>query len=164
VSKTRRLRCLSATYQASPPRKPLKNGGFADLDWQSFQPLIQLISVVQVTFAAVHIYFLFIQLNTVMLYEFDHSKSESNLAKHGVMMTDILYFEWSSALMSEDRRKPYAELRYEALGLIEGRLYVTVFCHRGEKVRVISLRKANSREVTRYAAKKQISATHANHD
>jgi uncharacterized DUF497 family protein len=123
----------------------LKNGGFADLDWQSFQPLIQLISVVQVTFAAVHVYFLSIQLN-------------------GVMMTDILYFEWSSALMSEDRRKAYAELRYEALGLIEGRLHVTVFCHRGEKVRVISLRKANSREVTRYAAKKQISATHANPD
>jgi uncharacterized DUF497 family protein len=116
--------------------------------------LIQLIFVVQVTFAAVHVYFLSIQLIRVMLYEFDHTKSESNLAKHGVVMTDILYFEWSSALVSEDRRKPYSELRYEALGLIEDRLHVAVFCHRGEKIRVISLRKANSREVTRYAAKK----------
>jgi hypothetical protein len=89
-----------------------------------------------------------------MLYEFDQRKSESNFVKHNVPMTDVLYFEWASAQVREDNRKTYAEPRYEALGLIEDRLHVLVFCLREAKVRVISLRKANSREVFRHANEK----------
>ena len=86
-----------------------------------------------------------------MLYEFDHEKNEANLAKHRVAMVEAQEFEWETAKVREDNRKRYAESRYEALGFIEGRLHVLVFCHRAEKLRVISLRKANSREVSRYA-------------
>ena len=86
-----------------------------------------------------------------MLYEFDHEKNEANLAKHRVAMAEAQEFEWETAKVREDKRKRYAESRYEALGFIEGRLHVLVFCHRAEKLRVISLRKANSREVSRYA-------------
>jgi uncharacterized protein len=97
---------------------------------------------------------LFIFVYTIkleMLYEFDHEKSEANLAKHRVAMTVVQGFEWETAKVREDDRKRYAECRYEALGFIEGRLHVLVFCHRAEKLRVISLRKANLREVSRYA-------------
>jgi uncharacterized DUF497 family protein len=86
-----------------------------------------------------------------MLYEFDHEKSEVNLAKHGVAMADAEGFEWETAKVRQDSRSLYAESRFEALGFIEGRLHVLVFCHRGANIRVISLRKANSREVSRYA-------------
>lgn len=89
-----------------------------------------------------------------MLYEFDELKSATNLAKHGVAMADVLGFEWETAQVRKDDRKAYAEHRYEALGLIEDRLYVLVFCHRSEKIRIISLRKANLRERSRYADKK----------
>ncbi|HHW4671280.1 MAG TPA: BrnT family toxin, partial [Xylella fastidiosa subsp. multiplex] len=41
--------------------------------------------------------------------------------------------------------------RFEAKGYIGNRLHVMVFCLRGDAVRVISLRKANSREVRSYA-------------
>ena len=86
-----------------------------------------------------------------MLYEFDHEKSEENFAKHKVAMADALDFEWETAKVRQDNRKHYAESRFEALGFINGRLHVLVFCLRGSKLRVISLRKANSREVSRFA-------------
>lgn len=53
-----------------------------------------------------------------------------------------------------DRRKDYGELRFQALGFIEERLHMLVFTPRGADTHVISLRKANKREVNRYEAKK----------
>lgn len=76
-----------------------------------------------------------------------------NMAKHkGVSLLDAQDFEWDIAVVCEDTRKLYPEARYEAVSLIGERLYVMVFCIRGQVVRVISLRKANPREVKRYAA------------
>ena len=45
-----------------------------------------------------------------------------------------------------DVRKNYGEVRLQARGLIDGRLYVIAFTRRGENLRLISLRKANKRE------------------
>lgn len=42
------------------------------------------------------------------------------------------------------------ELRHFALGFINGRLYALVYTLRGDVLRVISLRKANKREVKYY--------------
>ncbi|WP_016611246.1 BrnT family toxin, partial [Yersinia pestis] len=52
-------------------------------------------------------------------------------------------------------RKEYPERRFQALGYIEERLHMLVFTPRNGKVHVISLRKANSREVKRYEQKNQ---------
>lgn len=86
-----------------------------------------------------------------MNYEFDPTKNESNLDKHGVSLADAEAFEWETAVVREDTRKPYPEQRFEAKGYIGNRLHVMVFCLRADTVRVISLRKANSREVKDYA-------------
>jgi uncharacterized DUF497 family protein len=86
-----------------------------------------------------------------MRYEFDPTKDESNLDKHGVSLTDADEFEWEAAVVREDTREHYAEPRFEAKGYIGERLHVMVFCIRSEVVRVISLRKANPREVKSYA-------------
>ena len=59
--------------------------------------------------------------------------------------------EWASALMEDDTRKAYGEWRFQVLGFIGERLHALVFTPREGKVHVISLRKANSREVKRYA-------------
>lgn len=56
-----------------------------------------------------------------------------------------------TAVVCEDTRKEYAEQRFEATGYIGDRLHVMVYCLRSDSVRVISLRKANAREVKRYA-------------
>lgn len=87
-----------------------------------------------------------------MNYEFDPAKDESNLDKHGVAMAEALEFEWDSATVQEDTRRKYAEVRLQATGLIGVRLYVMIYCKRGDDVRIISLRKANPREVKRYVA------------
>jgi uncharacterized DUF497 family protein len=84
-------------------------------------------------------------------YEFDPVKDRSNLDKHGLSIVDADVFKWETAVVHKDARRQYAELRFEAIGYIGNRLHVMVFCLRAETVRIISLPKANSREVTDYA-------------
>jgi uncharacterized DUF497 family protein len=58
--------------------------------------------------------------------------------------------EWQTALIIVDDRKDYGETRLQVLALIEGRLHVIVVTPRSDDLRVISLRKANKKEVERY--------------
>ena len=51
-----------------------------------------------------------------MNYEFDPSKDESNLDKHGLSLADAEDFEWETAVVREDTRKQYAEQRSRLLG------------------------------------------------
>ncbi|MDP3848504.1 MAG: BrnT family toxin [Pseudomonas sp.] len=82
---------------------------------------------------------------------YDPGKNENNIQGRGLPFDLMVDFDWSSALIHEDTRKDYGERRYQALGYIGERLFVVVFTPRAGKVHVISLRKANSREVKRYA-------------
>jgi uncharacterized protein len=49
-----------------------------------------------------------------------------------------------AAVIEPDQRRRYGEARFVALGLISGRFHLLAFTMRGEAMRVISLRKANS--------------------
>ena len=82
---------------------------------------------------------------------YDPAKSERNEAERGLAFDLAEEFDWSSALIAEDRRKDYDERRYQALGSIGEHLHMLVFTPRGGTVHVISLRRANQRERTRYA-------------
>ena len=55
------------------------------------------------------------------------------------------------AEVSLDDRKDYGEVRLQARGLIDARLYVIAFTQRRETLRLISLRKANKREQVLWA-------------
>ncbi len=88
-----------------------------------------------------------------MNYEWDDKKCNSNLKNHKVDFSAVEGFDWQSALIIEDNRRDYGETRYRAMGLIGSRLHALMFAARGEKVRVISLRKANRREVKNYEEK-----------
>lgn len=81
---------------------------------------------------------------------FDSAKEALNLLKHGVSLAEAERLEWSMALVSQDDRQDYGELRQVALATMDGRLWVVVFTDRPEGRRVISLRKANLREYRRY--------------
>ena len=83
---------------------------------------------------------------------FDSAKSERNLRERGISFELSAGFEWVSALIVEDLRRDYGERRFQALGLIENRLHMMVFTPHANKAHVISLRKANKREVKRYEA------------
>jgi len=80
----------------------------------------------------------------------DPDKEDRNLAKRGLSMDLAECLDWTTALIWEDTRKDYGERRYCVLGFIADRLHSVVFTPREGQPRVISLRKANKREVKRY--------------
>ena len=86
---------------------------------------------------------------------FDPAKDAVNKAKHGVSLADAEAFEWGSAEVWPDTRRNYGEARMVALGYIGLRIMSMVFVDRPPEQpterRIISLRKANQREVKRYA-------------
>jgi uncharacterized DUF497 family protein len=82
---------------------------------------------------------------------YDTAKNEMNTEKHGISLSAAADFEWDEALVWTDERKNYGEARVCAIGYIGNRLYYVVYVDRKEVRRIISLRKANSREVKRYA-------------
>ena len=85
-----------------------------------------------------------------MNIEFDAAKDEANVEKHGVSLALAAEIEWTDVLCAPDSRRDYGELREIGFAVIAQRLYVVVFVQRGQMMRVISLRKANSREVKLY--------------
>ena len=86
-----------------------------------------------------------------MIFEWDEAKRTTNLEKHGVDFVDASDMWAGPMLVAEDARREYGESRYIGMGYIQGRLMVVVYTHRtANVVRIISLRKANSREVRIY--------------
>ncbi len=88
-----------------------------------------------------------------MEISFDSAKNARKVADRGLPFTMVEQLDWASAIIEEDVRKNYGERRYLALGLIEYRLHAVVFTPRAHRVHVISLRKANQREVKDYEQK-----------
>jgi uncharacterized DUF497 family protein len=91
-----------------------------------------------------------------MTIEFDQPKSDSNEQKHGVSLALANAIDWSAVWCAPDDRKDYGELREIGYALVDGRLYCVAFTQRGDSFRVISLRKANNREIERYEQAIQI--------
>lgn len=71
--------------------------------------------------------------------------------KHAVSLSAAEDLEWDVGLVWDDTPKDYGEPRGCGLVPMGPRLYHVVFVDRGRYRRIISLRKANRREVTRYA-------------
>ena len=85
-----------------------------------------------------------------MRIEFDPAKEAVNLAKHGVSLALARELDSEAALVWIDDRFEYGELRIIALAPNTKILYYVAFVNRGEVRRIISLRRANRREVRRY--------------
>jgi uncharacterized DUF497 family protein len=82
---------------------------------------------------------------------FDARKDSANIEKHGVSLREAGSFEWDTAAIWPDTRRNYGEARIAGIGYIGQRLFFLVYVERVKSCRVISLRKANDREVRRYA-------------
>ncbi len=89
---------------------------------------------------------------TVLDITFDRDKDAANLAKHGVSLALAADLEWGEFLGKPDVRRDYGEARVVGYAPIGERLYCVVLVDRGTERRIISLRKANGREVSRYAS------------
>lgn len=86
-----------------------------------------------------------------MDYEWDSAKAQANLEKHGVDFADaVIALEDELALTLTDPDSVDEE-RLISLGMDAiGRLLVTVFTFRGDRIRIVSSRKASRSERRRY--------------
>jgi uncharacterized DUF497 family protein len=85
--------------------------------------------------------------------KFDPVKDALNLEKHGVSLALAEVLFGGPHIAIADNRFDYGETRQIAFGFINDRLFVCVYADRDDERRVISLRKANTREVRRYGQK-----------
>ena len=85
-----------------------------------------------------------------MRIEFDPSKDAANTTKHGVSLASADELDWDAALIWIDDRFEYGELRMIALAPKTAILYYVAFVERESAYRIISMRRANRREVKYY--------------
>ncbi len=89
-----------------------------------------------------------------MRISYDPAKDERNIRNRGLSFESAAEFDFEGALYTVDERHPYGETRYVAVGMLGVRLHVLCFAETADGIRVISFRKANAREVKRYAKAK----------
>ena len=85
-----------------------------------------------------------------MKIEFDSKKSEKNRQERNLPFERAYDFDWDTAIYTEDKRRQYPEQRFVTMGYLGVRLHVICFTPIEGGARIISFRKANSREVKYY--------------
>lgn len=86
-----------------------------------------------------------------MDFEWDWAKSNScQISRNFDFAYVITIFTDPALLIERDQRRDYGEERFRALGVIDEKVFVVVFTLRHRTIRIISARRANSREVKRY--------------
>ena len=81
-------------------------------------------------------------------YEWDDGKRHETLRLRGIDFALAYEINWNIA--KHQRSDRLDEPRYSSLVPIEGRIHNVVWTPRGRFTRIISLRKANDREISRY--------------
>ena len=89
-----------------------------------------------------------------MRITFNPAKNDRNIAERGLPFERVAELDWLAAVAVEDTRRDYGEQRVRVLAPLDGRLHVVVVTYRDDAMHVISFRKANRREMRRYAQEK----------
>jgi len=84
-----------------------------------------------------------------MEFEFDPKKSDSNKQKHGLDFYEARAL-WNDPDIIEIPVQTIDEPRYLVIGTIEGKHWSGVITYRGDKVRIISVRRSRKEEVEIY--------------
>ena len=84
------------------------------------------------------------------IFEWDEAKAGGNQRLRRPAFDDATNFNFATAVITKDIRTDYGEERIQAIGLVQKRLHVLVYTERQGRLRIISFRKANDREVRRY--------------
>jgi uncharacterized DUF497 family protein len=88
-----------------------------------------------------------------MLIEFDPAKRDWTLRERGLDFLDAGQVFDGASLTVADTRYDYPEERFQTFGLVGDRLAIVVWTPIPDGVRVISMRKCNDREKSRFAAR-----------
>lgn len=84
-----------------------------------------------------------------MEFEFDQAKSVSNKAKHGIDFYEAQVL-WRDYDLIEIPVKTIDEERFLIIGLIDGKHWSGVITYRGNRIRIISVRRSRKEEVELY--------------
>ena len=86
-----------------------------------------------------------------MAIEYDLEKSQQNIKARGISFDEFENLDFETASIEVDNRKNYGEDRHIIQAKLNGRLHIAVITIRGDDItRVISLRRANRKEVKCY--------------
>ena len=84
-----------------------------------------------------------------MEFEFDSNKSRANKKKHGIDFIEAQQL-WEDSNLIEIPIKTGDEPRFLLIGYIREKLWSGIITYRGEKIRIISMRRSRPEEVRIY--------------
>ena len=85
-----------------------------------------------------------------MKIEFDPAKNARNIRERDLSFERAVNFNFETAVFLIDDRFDYGEIRHIGIGYLDGRLHILCFVFITDGIRVISFRKANSREAKKH--------------
>ncbi|MDD2324873.1 MAG: BrnT family toxin [Alphaproteobacteria bacterium] len=85
------------------------------------------------------------------MFIWDDTKNASNKAKHRLSFEAAYDFEWATDIIIDRSRHNDGEKRYAAVGMLYGKLHTVIFTMRGDDIRIICLRRSNTKEEKTYA-------------
>ncbi len=85
-----------------------------------------------------------------MKIDFDPVKNAKNIRERGLSFERVAEFDFISATYLIDNRHDYGEIRQIAIGYLNERLHFLCFVPIPDGIRVVSFRKANSREAKKH--------------
>ena len=93
-------------------------------------------------------------INIDMRFEFDPAKSRANKDKHGIdfIGAQVLWF----GAFFEFVLKNTTESRSAVIGQIDGAFWTAIITYRGERIRIISVRRSRNEEKKAYEARAKI--------
>lgn len=86
-----------------------------------------------------------------MRFEWDEEKNRINIKKHGIDFSDAMAMFNHPMIVRQDEYENHEEHRWRGIGMLKNHIGIVIFTERsGDIVRIISVRKANKREVNYY--------------
>lgn len=86
-----------------------------------------------------------------MKIEFDPEKRQRTLIERQLDFARAAEVFADVTVTQQDARFEYGEARYTTVGVLDGRMVIVVWTPRGDVRRIISMRKANEREIARFS-------------
>ena len=84
-------------------------------------------------------------------FEFDETKSQANLLKHGIHFINAQAL-WDDQSLLEIPASTEDEPRYLMIGLIQNKHWSAIITYRGSNIRLISVRRSRTEEVALYGS------------
>lgn len=82
-------------------------------------------------------------------FEFDPAKSRSNMTKHGIDFVEAQQL-WKDPNRLVEPARTLDDTRYVIVGMIGDNHWSGFFTHRGDRVRIISVRRSRKKEIVLY--------------